>query len=142
MADAALALDLADFDAVGVATDVLHALRAHAIEHDCDAAATVDAPAGYQRLVLTARPSGHIVLGVRYSDLGRSRWNNLADALEQRGWQLDDDGEGSTRRYPPGSSASDAAFEALAAVTLSGAPSDVRHVTAVDANGVPVPLER
>lgn len=133
-------LDLADFDVVGVATDVVVALRTHAIEHELDAAATVDAPAGYQRVVVTARPSGHVVLGTRYSDLGRSRWNNLADALEQRGWQLDDDGEGSTRRYPPGSQPSDAAFEALAAVTLSGAPSDVRAVTAVDAAGAPVDL--
>lgn len=140
MADAARRLDLGDFDAVGVATDIVLALRAHAIEHGCDAAATVDAPAGYQRLVVTARPSGHVVLGIRYSDLGRSRWNNLADALERRGWQLDDDREGATRRYPPGSQASDAAFEALAAVTRSGAPSDVRLVTAVDATGAPVPL--
>ena len=135
-----LRLDLGDFDAVGVTTDVVVALRVHAIEHGCDAAATVDAPAGYQRLVVTARPSGHVVLGVRYSDLGRSRWNNLADALEQRGWQLDDDGEGATRRYPPGSGASEAAFEALAAVTLAGAPADVRTVTAVDGNGDPVAL--
>lgn len=140
MGDRALPLDLGDFDAVGVATDVVVALRVHAIERDCDAAATVGAPAGYQRLVVTARASGHLVLGVRYSDLGRSRWNNLADALEQRGWQLDDDGEGATRRYPPGSQASDAAFEALAAVTLAGAPSDVRSVTAVDSTGAPVAL--
>ncbi len=140
MEDRALPLDLGDFDAVGVATDIVVALRVYAIEHDRDAAATVGAPAGYQRLVVTARSSGHVVLGVRYSDLGRSRWNNLADALEQRGWQLDDDGEGATRRYPPGSQASDAAFEALAAVTLAGAPSDVRSVTAVDGTGAPVDL--
>jgi hypothetical protein len=142
MADQPLLLDLGDFDAVGVVTDVVVALRVHAIEHGCDAAATVGAPAGYQRLVLTARPSGHVVLGTRYSDLGRSRWNNVADALEQRGWQLDVDGEGATRRYPPGSQASDAAFEALAAVTLAGAPSDVRAVTAVDGEGSSIVLGR
>ena len=133
-------LDLGDFDAVGVATDIVVALRAHAIEHGVDAAATVSAPSGWQRLVVTARPSGHVVLGIRYSDLGRSRWNNLADALARRGWQLDDDGEGSTRRYPPGSQPSDAAFEALSAVTLAGSPSDVRTVDAVDGAGRPVPL--
>lgn len=133
-------LDLGDFDAVGVATDMVVALRTHAIEHGRDAAATIDAPAGYQRVVITARHSGHVVLGTRYTELGRSRWNNVADALEQRGWQLDDDGEGATRRYPPGSQASDAAFESLAAATLSGAPSDVRTVTALDAGGGPVDL--
>lgn len=133
-------LDLGDFDAVGVATDVVVALRAHAIEQGVDAAATVDAPAGWQRLVITARSSGHVVLGIRYSALGRSRWNNVAEALERRGWQLDDDGEGATRRYPPGSQASEAAFEALAAAALAGAPSDVRAVTAVDGTGAPVDL--
>jgi len=140
MGEEAVLLDLGDFDAVGVATDVVIALRTHAIEADVDAAATVDAPAGYQRLVVTARSSGHVVLSVRYTELGRSRWNNVADALAQRGWQLDDDGEGAVRRYPPGSQASDAAFEALAAITLSGAPADVRTVTAVDGTGTPVPL--
>lgn len=135
------ALDLADFDALGVAEDLVVTLRAHAIEHGVDAAATVSAPAGWQRIVITARSSGHVVLGTRFNDLGRSRWNNVADALERRGWQLDDDGEGATRRYPPGSQASDAAFEALAAVALAGAPTDVRMVTAVDGTGAPIPLE-
>ena len=133
-------LDLGDFDAVGVTTDVVAALRSHAITHGLDAAATVGAPTGWQRLVISARASGHVVLGVRYSDLGRSRWNNVADALRQRGWQLDEDGEGATRRYPPGTEASDAAFEALAAATLAGAPADVRTVTAVDGAGAPIDL--
>jgi hypothetical protein len=133
-------LDLGDFDAVGVATDIVVALRSHAIEHGVDAAATVSAPSGWQRLVVTARPSGHVVLGIRYSDLSRSRWNNVAGALEKRGWQLDDDAEGATRRYPPGSDPADAAFEALAAATLAGAPADVRTVTAVDGDGTPVDL--
>jgi hypothetical protein len=92
-------------------------------------------------VVITARPSGHVVVGTRYSELGRSRWNNVADALERRGWQLGEDGEGATRRYPPGTQASDAAFEALAAATLSGAPSDVRTVTAVDSTGAEVTLD-
>lgn len=134
-------LDLDDFDAVGVATDLVVTLRTHAIERETDAAATVDAPAGYQRLVVTARSSGHVVLGVRYSDLGRSRWNNLADELEARGWQLDDDGEGATRRYPPGSQPSDAAFEALAAVALAGAPAGRRAVTASDGTGAELRLD-
>lgn len=133
-------LDLGDFDAVGVATDIVVALRAHAIEHGVDAVATVDAPAGWQRIAITARSSGHVVLGTRYSFLGRSRWNNVAEALERRGWQLDEDHEGATRRYPPGSQASEAAFEALAAAALAGAPSDARAITAVDGAGAPVDL--
>jgi hypothetical protein len=136
-----VALDLGDFDAVGVATEIVLALRRHAIEHDTDAAATVTAPSGWQRLVVTARSSGHVVLGVRYSELSRSRWNNVADALERRGWELDEDLEGATRRFPPGTEATTAAFEVLAATTLSGAPPDVRSVRAVDGRGAPVALD-
>jgi hypothetical protein len=140
MARGVLEIDLGDFDAVGQTTDLIVALRSHAITAGIDAAATVGAPAGWQRLVVSALPSGHVVLGVRYSDLSRSRWNNVAGALEKRGWQLDEDAEGATRRYPPGSDPADAAFEALAATTLAGAPADVRTVTAVDGNGAPVDL--
>jgi hypothetical protein len=140
MAQGVVEIDLGDFDAVGQTTDLVVALRSHAITAGIDAAATVGAPAGWQRLVVSALPSGHVVLGVRYSDLGRSRWNNVAGALEKRGWQLDEDAEGATRRYPPGSDPADAAFEALAATTLAGAPADVRTVTAVDGNGAPVDL--
>ena len=140
MAQGVVEIDLGDFDAVGQTTDLVVALRSHAITAGIDAAATVGAPAGWQRLVVSALPSGHVVLGIRYSDLSRSRWNNVAGALEKRGWQLDEDGEGATRRYPPGSEAADAAFEALAATTLAGAPADVRTVTAVDGNGAPVDL--
>jgi hypothetical protein len=136
----AVVLDLGDFDAVGVATEIVLALRRHAIEQETDAAATVSAPTGWQRLVVTARSSGHVVLGVRYSELSRSRWNNVADALERRGWELDEDLEGATRRFPPGTEATTAAFELLAAATLSGAPADERRVTAVDGRGAPVPL--
>jgi hypothetical protein len=139
-AHGAVDIDLADFDAVGVATDVVVALRTHAITKEVDAAATVDASTGWQRLVVTARPSGHVVLGVRFSSLSRSRWNNVAGALELRGWQLDDDGEGATRRYPPGTDPSEPAFEALAAITLAGAPAGVRRITAVDGTGAAVPL--
>ncbi len=140
MAQGVVEIDLGDFDAVGQTTDLVVALRSHAITAGIDAAATVGAPAGWQRLVVSALPSGHVVLGVRYSDLSRSRWNNVAGALEKRGWQLDEDAEGATRRYPPGSDPADAAFEALAATTLAGAPADVRTVTAVDGSGAPVDL--
>jgi hypothetical protein len=133
-------LDLGDFDAVGVATEIVLALRRHAIEQDTDAAATVAAPPGWQRLVVTARSSGHVVLGIRFSELSRSRWNNIAGALEKRGWDLDEDAEGATIRFPPGTEATSAAFEVLAAATLSGAPTDERTVTAVDGRGAPVPL--
>lgn len=136
----AVLLDLGDFDAVGIATDIVIALRTHAIEAAVDAVASVSAPSGCQRLMVTARSSGHVVLSIRYLDLGLSRRNNLAGALGGRDWQPDDDREGSTRRFPPGSEATDAAFEMLAALTLSGAPSDVRTVTAVDAVGTPIDL--
>jgi hypothetical protein len=135
-----LRLDLGDFDAVGIAGDVVLAVRAHAMEHGVDAAATVSAPEGWHRVVVTGRPGGHTVLGVRYGELTASRWNNVAKALARRGWDLDDDEEGATRRYPPGTDASTVAFELLAVAVLAGAPSDVRQVTAVDATGSPVML--
>jgi hypothetical protein len=140
MADRPLLLDLGDFDAVGVATDVVVALRVHAIEHGCDAAATVDAPAGYQRPRRDRPPER--ARGAR-DPLQRPRPLPLEQPGRRpraAGWQVDDDGEGATRRYPPGSQASDAAFEALAAVTLVGAPSDVRVVTAVDGEGSSIVL--
>jgi hypothetical protein len=136
----ALRLDLGDFDAVGIAGDIVVALRGHAIEHGVDAAATVSAPDGWHRVVVTGRPGGHTVLSVRYSELTASRWNNVARALARRGWDLDDDEEGATRRHPPGTDASSVAFELLAVAVLAGAPSDVRHVTAQDAAGRPVEL--
>jgi hypothetical protein len=138
---APVALDLGDFDAVGVAADVVDVVRRHAIESGHDVAATVSAPDGWHRVVVTGRRSGHTVVGVRYSDLTRSRWHNVGRALAERGWDLDDDEEGSTRRYPPGTEASTVGFELLAAVSVAGAPTDVRQVTAVDATGAPVPLD-
>ena len=134
----ALPLDLGDFDAVGIIADVIIALRIHAIEASVDAAATISAPNGWHRVVITARSSGHVVLGVRYLELSTSRYNNLAPVIAARGWQLDEDEDGATRRYPPGTEASAAAFEVLAVITSSGAPADVRSVTAVDGFGVPV----
>jgi hypothetical protein len=133
-------LDLGDFDAVGVATDVVAAVRGHAIEHGHDVAATVSAPGGWHRVVVTGRPGGHAVLGVRYGELTTSRAHNVARALAARGWDLDDDGDGATRRHPPGTEASTVAFELLAVAALAGAPGDVRQVTARDAQGTPVPL--
>jgi hypothetical protein len=133
-------LDLDDFDAVGVATDVVVALRRHAIEHERDAVAAVSAPAGYQRVTATARASGHVVIAVRFPELGRARRNNLVPALAGRGWLTDDDGDGATRRFPPGSEPAEAAFELLSVVTLAGAPTGVRTVTATDADGRPIPL--
>jgi hypothetical protein len=133
-------LDLADFDAVGVASDIVVAVRSHAIEHGVDVAATVSAPDGWHEVVVTGRPGGHAVLGVRYRELTASRWNNVAKALAGRGWDLDDDEEGATRRYPPGTEPSTVAFELLAVAALAGAPSDVRRVTAVDGAGNAVPL--
>jgi hypothetical protein len=135
-----VAIDLSDFDAVGIAADIVDAVRRHAIQSEGDVAATVSAPEGWQRVVVTGRRSGHVVLSVRYSELSRSRWHNVAGALAKRGWDLDEDREGATNRIPPGTEASAAAFELLAAATLTGAPTDVRQVTAVDASGKAVPL--
>lgn len=135
-----LRVDPADFDAVGVLSDAVVALRVHSIEAAVDAAATISAPAGWHRVVVTARPSGHVVVGVRYSELSTSRWHNVAEALARRDWQLDEDQEGATVRFPPGTEPTDAAFEVLAALTLAGAPADLRTVTAVDGRGEPVAL--
>jgi hypothetical protein len=133
-------VDLADFDAVGIVSDILVSLRAHTMATAADTAATVSAPDGWHRVVMTARDSGHVVLGVRYEPLSTSRLKNVADALAGRGWQLDDDGEGATIRFPPGTDATTPSFELLAAAVLSGAPSDERTVTAVDGAGTPVDL--
>jgi hypothetical protein len=133
-------LDLADFDAVGVAADIVVALRAHAIGSGADAVATVPAPGGWHRVNVTARSSGHVVLSVRYTHLTASRLHNVALALAKRGWDLDEDGEGATFRLPPGSEPTAAAFEVLAAATVGGAPAEVRLVTAVDAEGTPISL--
>lgn len=135
-----LAVDLADFDAVGILGAAVVALRVRSIEADTDAAATIDAPDGWHRVVITARSSGHVVVGVRYTPLSTSRWHNAAEALARRGWQLDEDQEGATVRFPPGTDPTDAAFEALAAATVAGAPADVRTMTAVDGTGAPVDL--
>jgi hypothetical protein len=135
-----LVVDPADFDAVGVLSDVVVALRVHSIEADVDAAATVSAPDGWHRVVITARSSGHVVVGVRYTELSTSRWHNVAEALARRDWQLDEDQEGATVRFPPGTEPTEAAFEVLAALTLGGAPTEARTVTAVDGNGAPVAL--
>jgi hypothetical protein len=137
---APLALDLADFDAVGILGEVVVALRVHSIEADVDAAATISAPDGWHRVVVTARSSGHVVVGVRYTELSTSRWHNVAEALARRDWQLDEDEEGATIRFPPGTEPTAAAFEVLAALTLAGAPADVRRVTAVDGRGQAVAL--
>jgi len=126
----AVPVDLSDFDAVGIVSEILVGLRAHTMQTSADTAATVSAPDGWHRVVMTARASGHVVLSVRYEPLSTSRLKNVAGALAGRGWQLDEDGEGATIRFPPGTDATTPAFELLAAATVSGAPSDVRSVTA------------
>src|SRR5690242_15960102 len=93
-----LALDLTDFDAVGILGEVVVGLRVHSIEADTDAAATISAPDGWHRVVITARSSGHVVVGVRFTELSTSRWLNVAGALATRDWQLDEDDEGATVR--------------------------------------------
>lgn len=135
-----VALDLGDFDAVGVASSVVDAVRTEAIQRSQDVAATVSAPDGWHGVVVTGRRSGHVVLSIRYGWLSTSRRHNLDGALAKRGWDLDDDADGATNRIPPGTEAATAAFELLAALTSAGAPTDVRQVTATDASGESVAL--
>jgi hypothetical protein len=135
-----LSLDLADFDVVGVLTDAVVGLRTHVMLNERETSAAISAPDGWHRLVINAKTGGSSVLIVRYNDLTASRLRNVAAALESRGWHLDEDREGATLRQPPGTTATDVAFEALAALTLGGAPSDVRAMTALDADGNDVDL--
>lgn len=138
---APLTIDPEDFDTVGVMSDVVVTLRAHVMATDSDAAATIDAPAGWHHVVMTAKPGGSTVLVVRYGELTVSRLRNVADALSRRGWQLDEDGEGATLRQPPGTPATDVAFEVLAVLSTAGAPTTPRTVTAVDAGGTVLDLQ-
>ncbi|MCU0311764.1 MAG: hypothetical protein MUE36_12585 [Acidimicrobiales bacterium] len=131
-------LDLADPDTVGVLNDVVLAIRGHVMGSDAPVTATVAAPEGWHRVMITAMPGGHVVLGVRFVGLTRSRTNNVAEALDRRGWQLDEDGEGATHRHPPGTDAMTIAFEVLTMVGAAGAPRTARRVTAVDPAGSPV----
>jgi hypothetical protein len=137
---APLVVDPSDVDAVGLLGDAVLALRQHALMEGAAAIATVHAPEGWHRVVLTCQPGGHTVLAVRYGDLTRSRANNVGTWLERRGWQVDEDGAGARRRLPPGTDATMAAMDALAVVTAAGAPSDPRTVSAVDADGTPIDL--
>lgn len=135
-----LLLDLADFDAVGIATDIVVAVRTHAIEGTVDASASVSAPEGWHRVMVNCSATGKTLLRVRFTDLTTSRSNNVSKALVERGWQLDEDRDGASLRYPSGVEATTVAFDALAALTLAGAPSDIRSVTASDSQGRPVAL--
>lgn len=135
-----LPLDLADFDAVGVASDIVVAVRAHAIEHAVDVSATISAPDAWHRVMVNCSATGKTLLRVRFPDLTTSRANNVSQSLVARGWQVDEDGDGASRRYPSGIEAATVAFDALGALTLGGAPADVRLVTATDANGAAVVL--
>lgn len=131
-------LDLRDPDGVGVLNDVIVALRGNVMITETAVTATVAAPEGWHRLTMTAMPGGHLVLGVRYAGLTTSRTNNVAEALDRRGWQLDEDGEGATHRHPPGTDAMTIAFEVQSMIMAAGAPKTPRRVTAVDATGAPV----
>jgi hypothetical protein len=133
-------VDPGDFDAVNVLLSVVVALRSHAIRAGVDAAAPLAAPPGWHTLVITARSSGHVVLATRYEGLTPSRRHNVGRALTAQGWDDDEDGDGATRRFPPGSPPADAAFAALGALTVAGAPSTPRSLRAVDSRGAPVDL--
>ena len=122
--------ELAEEELRSLVYEVLDESRKQEFESGHDVAATVSAPAGWHRVVATGRSSGHVVLVVRFSELTSSRWHNVERALRDQGnWDPDDDGEGVTRRFPPGTEAATVAFELLAALTLAGAPADTRTVT-------------
>ena len=135
-------VDLSDFDAVAVLADVVVAVRSAAIEGDVDVAATVSAPQGWHRVVLSCSRTGNLALRVRLTDLTVSRANNVQRALVDRRWVLDEDGDGIAVRQPPGTEATSVAFEVLSVLSVGGAPADVRTVMAVDHHGAPVPLSR
>ncbi len=139
-APAPVPLDLTDFDAVGVVSDVVVSVRAHAIENEVDASAEVSAPHGWHRVMINCSASGKTVLRVRFVDLTKSRANNVSKALVESGWQTDEDQDGASRRYPSGTESIAVAFDALAAVSLGGAPSDTRLVAASDRSGQGFPL--
>ena len=134
-------IDPGDFDSFVVVADLVVALRRHTMERGVDVIASVAAPPGRHELRIVARPGGHVVLVVRYDDLTLSRRNVLAEALVQRGWDADEDREGATRRFPPGTEHTAVAFEVLAVITLGGAPAEPRDVFVVDATGAPVALD-
>jgi len=133
-------IDLDDFDAVGLLAEVMVDLRQHVMVNRVEAAATVSAPDGWHRVVCNVKGGGSTVLVVRFADLSASRLRNVADALDARGWQLDEDREGATLRQPPGTTATDVAFEILAALGVAGAPRGTRSVEARDTDGGPVEL--
>ena len=136
----ALLIDLDDFDAVGLLSEAVVSLRAHVLINELEAAAVIDAPAQWHRLVLNAKSGGSSVLVIRFNELSVSRTKNVATALHKRGWQLDEDREGATLRQAPGTTATDVAFEVLAALTVGGAPHGSREMTASDASGAVVEL--
>jgi hypothetical protein len=136
----AVTLDPADFDAIGVLSEVVLNLRRLAMIRRTDVIATISAPPGRHRLHIAARTGGHTVFTIRFDELTSSRRNVLAGALAKRGWDLDEDGEGATFRYPPGTEHTTVAFDALPLLTLGGVPPDIRIVTAQDATGAPVDL--
>jgi len=137
---ASLHIDPSDFDAVGLLSEAIVSVRAHVLIEEIDASATITAPEGWHRLVINAKQGGSSVLVVRFNDLSASRLRNVADALVRRGWQLDEDREGATLRQPPGTSATDTAFEVLAAIAAAGAPSTTRTISAIDTDGTEIDL--
>ena len=100
-------IDPSNFDAIGVMTEVVISLRGAAMERQMDIEATVSAPPGRHHLTVFARTGGHVLLGVRFDAVTLSRRNVVDAALTKRGWQLDEDDEGATRRFPPGTPASE-----------------------------------
>ena len=138
---AAVVIDPTDFDAVGILTEAIVSLRAHVLIKEVDASATVSAPEGWHPLVINAKQGGSSVLIVRFNELSASRLRNVADALSKRGWHLDEDRQGATLRQPPGTMATDSAFEVLSAIGIGGAPSTTRTLEARDGNGNEVDLQ-
>ena len=140
MSSDAATLDLTDFDAMGIAADIIVAVRAHALQHEVSTTAEVSAPQGWHRVVVNCSPTGNVNLRVRFVDLTTSRANNVTKALVARDWLIDEDCDGASTRFLPGAEAASIAFEVLAVLSLAGAPGDRRTVTAIDSAGAQIAL--
>jgi len=133
-------VDIGDFDAVGVLSDLFVTLREKVMLSEVEASAIFSAPDGWHVVVVTAKPGGSTVLICRFHQLSLSRLRNVADALVRRGWLLDEDREGATLRMAPGTTTTDVAFEVLAALVTAGAPSGEREIELRDGQGNPIAL--
>ncbi len=121
-------VDLGDFDALSVMTDLIIELRSRSITSG-QAAIVIDAPSGWHRLTLTVSATGHGLARIVSDDLTTSRRHNVTRALLGNGWTEDEGRESMYLRLVPGTQAGELAFDLLAALGAGGAPSGIRALT-------------